>query len=113
MKGLPSALARSNLEAAGISLGFEVNQKRDSSHDQDFPEKQNVEMVQLAVPYIGGGSWTDWCAETGHDVIAPSRNDDDAVPREPRGQNEHPEKDAELLGEASRNDTVERTGLRD
>jgi len=49
-KGLALALARSNLEAAGISLGFEVNQKRDNSHEKDFPEKQNIEMVQPAVP---------------------------------------------------------------
>ena len=98
LKGLARALARANLEAAGIPLGFEVNQKRDSSHEQDFPEKQNVEMVQLGVPRFRNGSLADRGAETGHDVVTPFRHDDDAVPYECRDQDHHPEKDAEMLG---------------
>src|SRR5208282_6685419 len=65
---LAPALARSDFEAAITSVGFEVHRNCNAQHEQNFAPKQNVRLVELAVPRSPRRGLVAGHSDAGHEV---------------------------------------------
>src|ERR1019366_976290 len=102
---LAPASARSDFEAAGTSVGFEGHHNCNGYHEQNFAPEQNVGPVEIAVPRSRGRSVARRYSDAGHEVITPARRRDQKIRRQPHDHDDHPEKNAELLGHGGATET--------